>query len=509
MPPLLATLLALLRTLPRARGVSPVEQQEGRGLLRELLRALEESGRKDLVFHVRSTWLNEERVDLFCALLDAPLRERFGLRGRKRVLELLGLAMHRRILGPDGGLPTAVDTHDLEDLATQAWEQAGALPYAQRIGLLREDNSSWELQPAGALLLRLSPLDALRWLLALEAAQQELPGFVGRAFAKHLLQASGQREDLDAEEPPQDRPWWLQEQTFTERLEALGLIKKSYDACHGQTVWITVTTAGEPLLNEIAEGVETPFSILAGAVSRDGRSQTLAAFGLPTSAAPAAAEELVRQARLVVHELGNALAPTRAALDGLFALLADRGLTASEITPYRRQIDAGLDRVHRFSKDFLTTATIGGAVGRERLDLVACLRDAIAELNGAAVRIKVDAHPLLPPVLGKRPPLVMALRELLRNALRATEGRSSPLVQVAVQLDGRNLQVFVDDNGPGVAEAQREAIFSDGVSSRSEGGFGLGQVREVARGLSGRVECQASPLGGARFALTLPFLENA
>lgn len=508
MPPLLATLLALLHTLPRSRGLSPIDLQEGRKLLREELRGMERVGQSDQALRIRSEWLSEDRQDLFFMLLDVSLRERFELSGRKEVMALTERAMRSRIHGYRVTLGTALDTHDFDDLAEQAWNQAGALPYAQRMGLLRESTATWEIQPPGAMLLRLPPLDALRWLLALEAAQQELPGFVGPAFAKHLLEASGQREDVDSGEPPQYWTWWMREETLTKRLEALGLLRKSYDACHEQTVWITVTSAGESLLKEIADGAETPFSILAGAVSRDGSSQTLAAFGAPASAAPAA-EELVRQARLVVHELGNALAPTRAALDALFALLAERGLSAPEVTRYRGQIDAGLDRVHRFSKDFLTTASLGGTVGRERLDVAACLRDAIAELNGAAAPVNVDAPARLPPVLGKRPPLVMALRELLRNALRATQGRSPALVRVSVQLDRRNIQVLVDDNGPGVDKAQREAIFSDGVSSRSEGGFGLGQVREVARAFSGRIECQDSPLGGARFAMTLPFLEEA
>ncbi|MXN80280.1 two-component sensor histidine kinase, partial [Burkholderia sp. 4701] len=72
----------------------------------------------------------------------------------------------------------------------------------------------------------------------------------------------------------------------------------------------------------------------------------------------------------------------------------------------------------------------------------------------------------------------------------------------------------VDDDGPGIAAADRDRVFEpfhrlDSSRDRQTGGFGLGLtiVRSVALAHGGDVGLDDTPLGGARFAITLPSLE--
>ena len=69
----------------------------------------------------------------------------------------------------------------------------------------------------------------------------------------------------------------------------------------------------------------------------------------------------------------------------------------------------------------------------------------------------------------------------------------------------------VEDDGPGIPPADRERVFDrfvrlDASRSRGEGGSGLGLaiVRELVRSAGGSVRVDASPLGGARFTVSLP-----
>ena len=69
----------------------------------------------------------------------------------------------------------------------------------------------------------------------------------------------------------------------------------------------------------------------------------------------------------------------------------------------------------------------------------------------------------------------------------------------------------VDDDGPGVPEAERHRIFErfvrlDDARSRDTGGSGLGLaiVAEIAAAHSGTVTANTSPLGGARFEVEVP-----
>ena len=74
-------------------------------------------------------------------------------------------------------------------------------------------------------------------------------------------------------------------------------------------------------------------------------------------------------------------------------------------------------------------------------------------------------------------------------------------------------ELLVDDDGGGIAEADRERVFEpfirlDESRDRGTGGAGLGLaiVKRVAANHGGTIEIQSSPLGGARFVLRWPRL---
>jgi two-component system osmolarity sensor histidine kinase EnvZ len=67
------------------------------------------------------------------------------------------------------------------------------------------------------------------------------------------------------------------------------------------------------------------------------------------------------------------------------------------------------------------------------------------------------------------------------------------------------VQVTVDDDGPGIPEAEREEAFRP-FHSGSPGGTGLGLAiaRDIARAHGGEILLERSPLGGLRARLRLP-----
>jgi len=100
-----------------------------------------------------------------------------------------------------------------------------------------------------------------------------------------------------------------------------------------------------------------------------------------------------------------------------------------------------------------------------------------------------------------------AVRNLLENAVR--HGRTR--VMVRLRETEALVVLAVEDDGPGIAEAERERVFErftrlDTSRSRASGGSGLGLaiVAEVVDRHGGRIGVDAGSLGGARFTLTLP-----
>jgi signal transduction histidine kinase len=72
---------------------------------------------------------------------------------------------------------------------------------------------------------------------------------------------------------------------------------------------------------------------------------------------------------------------------------------------------------------------------------------------------------------------------------------------------GRRLQLCVEDDGPGIAPADRERVLERGarVDEQVPGhGLGLAMVRDMAGLYGGSIQVSESPLGGARVELRLP-----
>ena len=101
-----------------------------------------------------------------------------------------------------------------------------------------------------------------------------------------------------------------------------------------------------------------------------------------------------------------------------------------------------------------------------------------------------------------------ALQNLVSNAMRHAETR----VRVSYYLQGEQCRVDVEDDGPGVPEADWERLFTpflrlDDSRTRASGGHGLGLsiVRRIIYWHAGRALVgRSADLGGACFSLVWP-----
>ena len=69
------------------------------------------------------------------------------------------------------------------------------------------------------------------------------------------------------------------------------------------------------------------------------------------------------------------------------------------------------------------------------------------------------------------------------------------------------LQITLDDDGPGIAEGERQRVLYRGERADEQvpgSGLGLAIVVDLTRLYGGRVDLDASPLGGLRVRLSLP-----
>lgn len=209
-------------------------------------------------------------------------------------------------------------------------------------------------------------------------------------------------------------------------------------------------------------------------------------------------------ARRVAHELKNPLTPIR---------MGAASLTRSTDGRVRETGDMILEevgRLDRMARDFsrFGRPPEGPPAPVDLDELVRALAERHAPPSGGGPSVAVEVEPGLPLVDGHHDALGRAMLNLLVNALEALEGREDGAVALGARAARDGVELFVRDNGPGVPDELREAIWSPEVTTRRRGsGLGLAMVRQTAEAHGGGVALETPLGGGAEFRIYLPVKE--
>jgi two-component system, OmpR family, sensor kinase len=221
-------------------------------------------------------------------------------------------------------------------------------------------------------------------------------------------------------------------------------------------------------------------------------------------------EAFERQSAFVAdasHELRTPLTVIRGQLE---VLAGEAHPSPVEVQRVERLVRTEILRMERLVEDLLLLAQADteGFLRPERIELARFLDDLVRGQAETAARDLRLAEP--PPITIVADPdrLAQALRNLVANAIAHTApgGR----IDVAVRV-GDGVSVIVDDDGPGIPEDERSAVFDrfhrlDAGRAREAGGAGLGLaiVQAIAEAHGGRAHAETSPLGGTRMVIGIP-----
>lgn len=101
--------------------------------------------------------------------------------------------------------------------------------------------------------------------------------------------------------------------------------------------------------------------------------------------------------------------------------------------------------------------------------------------------------------------LERVLLNLLLNACEAVSADSGK-IDIALRRKGDNLEIRVEDNGPGIADAIRDRLFEPFVSHGKENGTGMGLtvVQKILQDHGGDVAVERTSASGTTFRATIP-----
>ncbi|MGZ3443921.1 MAG: sensor histidine kinase, partial [Polyangia bacterium] len=121
----------------------------------------------------------------------------------------------------------------------------------------------------------------------------------------------------------------------------------------------------------------------------------------------------------------------------------------------------------------------------------------------STTRIEVDGVATLPPLDADAVQIRQVFMNLIENAVHAAGPDGS--VRIEGALDGRVIQVSVEDSGPGVDVETQRRLFEPLITTKTKGiGLGLALVRRIVVRHGGDVAYAPRKGHGARFVVRLP-----
>lgn len=204
------------------------------------------------------------------------------------------------------------------------------------------------------------------------------------------------------------------------------------------------------------------------------------------------------------HELRTPMAIISAQAHAL-SMAADAG----ERREAERGMDRAIARASHLVEQLLQLARMDRrrAYGIERIDLAQLAREVISGAAPAALARGMELALEAPDELWQQidvPAFQSVLQNLVDNAVR--HGRDGGQVMVELHEDREGSMLRVADDGPGIAESDRERVFERFWRGRGQeapgSGLGLAIVREAAARLGGEVSLDTGLRGGGcAFAL--------
>jgi signal transduction histidine kinase len=227
-------------------------------------------------------------------------------------------------------------------------------------------------------------------------------------------------------------------------------------------------------------------------------------------------ESFARQREFVAdasHELRSPLTAIRGQLE---VLAREPNPSREDLARVQRLTQMEIERMGRLVDDLLLLANAdeGERLALEPIEIEPFMIELLHALGPTADR-RFELGPLPHgTVLADPDRTAQVIRNLAQNAIQHTA--PGGLVRLVAIAERDQLEIAVEDDGPGIPPAEWERVFdrfhrSDRARARSEGGTGLGLAiaKAIVEAHGGTIRAERASNGGARVAFVLPRFERS
>lgn len=176
--------------------------------------------------------------------------------------------------------------------------------------------------------------------------------------------------------------------------------------------------------------------------------------------------------------------------------------------PEVKSLKSDIKEMQHMLEDYLAFARGDGGESATQTNLKDLLDEVVDEAGvyGVPIELKFRSRQKKLEVPLKRSAFKRAITNLVSNAVRYGD---KIIIRVAKEQGW--VRIEVDDNGPGIPEAERTAVFRpfyrlDEARSQGDGstGLGLAIARDIVRGHGGDIKLGESTIGGLRAVISVP-----
>ena len=183
-------------------------------------------------------------------------------------------------------------------------------------------------------------------------------------------------------------------------------------------------------------------------------------------------------------------------------------LTAAMMENSQDQKDflADIDEMEKMLNGYLAFVRGEGDEPAICVDVNRLVRGIVSRFASQHIKIKFFA--------AEKPVEIRAKEQALRRAVTnivANASRYGKKIEVRVEQGTKEVRIIVDDNGPGIPQDKREAVFRafyriENSRNKETGGIGLGLAitKDIITAHGGHIVLEDGPLGGLRVVIKLP-----
>lgn len=183
-------------------------------------------------------------------------------------------------------------------------------------------------------------------------------------------------------------------------------------------------------------------------------------------------------------------------------------LTAAMMENSQDQKDflADIDEMEKMLNGYLAFVRGEGDEPAICVDVNKLVRGIVSRFASQHIKIKFFAAENTVEIRAKEQALRRAVTNIVANA-----SRYGKKIEVRVEQGTKEVRIIVDDNGPGIPQDKREAVFRafyriENSRNKETGGIGLGLAitKDIITAHGGHIVLEDGPLGGLRVVIKLP-----